>query len=197
MENTAPQNSPRRRLVRRLLVGIGLCLVVLIAVGAYWLQPWKLWTSTTVNEPAPSASGSASDSASDSAAASTVLSEGGFISQEHSTTGTAKLIQLSDGTKILRLEDLATSEGPKVQVLLSDAPVLAGSDGFHVFDEGRYLDLGPLKGNKGDANYVVPAGVDVDGLNSVSIWCDRFDVSFGAAELTPSPGATAGVSPTG
>jgi hypothetical protein len=29
----------------------------------------------------------------------------------------------------------------------------------------------------------MPAGADVDGLTSVSIWCDRFDVSFGAAEL--------------
>jgi Electron transfer DM13 len=184
MENAARPITPRRRLVRRLLVGIGLCLVVLVAFGAYWLQPWKLWTSTTVNEATPSASASA--------AASTVLSEGRFISHEHSTTGTAKLLQLSDGTKVLRLEDLATSEGPKVQVLLSDAPVISRSEGYRVFDEGRYVDLGPLKGNKGNANYVVPAGVDVDGLTSVSIWCDRFDVSFGAAELSPRPGATAG-----
>ncbi len=189
MDNTASPITPRRRLVRRLLVGFGLALIVLIAIGAYWLQPWKLWTNTTVNEAIPSAS--------DSAAASTVLSEGRFISQEHSTTGTAKLIQLSDGTKILRLEDLATSEGPKVQVLLSDAPVRPGSGDYNVFDQGRYVDLGPLKGNKGNANYMVPGGVDVDGLNSVSIWCDRFDVSFGAAELTPPPGATANVSPTG
>jgi hypothetical protein len=184
MENTARPITPRRRLIRRILVGSGLCLVVLVAVGAYWLQPWKLWTSTTVNEATPSAS--------DSAATSTVLSEGRFISQEHSTTGTATLLRLSDGTTILRLEDLATSEGPKVQVLLSDAPVIPGSDGYRVFDEGRYVDLGPLKGNKGNANYTVPAGVDINGLNSVSIWCDRFDVSFGAAELTPPPGATAG-----
>lgn len=181
MDNNARPITPRRRLVRRLLVGIGLCLAVLIAVGAYWLQPWKLWTSTTVNEAAPSASNPP-----------TVLSEGSFISQEHSTTGTAKLVRLSDGTTVLRLEDLATSEGPKVQVLLSDAPVLPGSEGYHVFDEGRYVDLGPLKGNKGSANYAVPAGVDLKGLNSVSIWCDRFDVSFGAAELTPPPGAVDG-----
>jgi hypothetical protein len=184
MENPARPITGRRRLVRRLLVASGLCLVVLVALGAYWLQPWKLWTSTTVDEAAPSASGSA--------AASTVVSEGRFISQEHPTTGTAKLLRLSDGSTVLRLEDLVTSEGPKVQVVLSDAPVIAGSEGYDVFDDGRYVDLGPLKGNKGDANYVVPAGVDVDGLTSVSIWCDRFDVSFGAAELTAPPGATAG-----
>jgi hypothetical protein len=190
MDTNAPPITARRRLVRRLLVGIGLCVVVLIAVGAYWLQPWKLWTNTTVNEAAPSAS--------NPAAAPTVLSEGSFISQEHSTAGTARLVRLSDGTTVLRLQDLATSEGPKVQVLLSDAPVLPGSEGYHVFDDARYVDLGPLKGNKGSANYVVPAGVDIEGLSSVSIWCDRFDVSFGAAELTPPPGDVAGdVSPTG
>ncbi|MFE5511711.1 DM13 domain-containing protein [Streptomyces sp. NPDC056529] len=29
----------------------------------------------------------------------------------------------------------------------------------------------------------VPAGTDLSDLTSVTIWCDRFDVSFGAAVL--------------
>ncbi|MBK3588432.1 DM13 domain-containing protein, partial [Streptomyces sp. MBT57] len=32
-------------------------------------------------------------------------------------------------------------------------------------------------------NYPLPAGLDPAAFTSVSIWCDRFDVSFGAAEL--------------
>jgi hypothetical protein len=172
-------------------------LVISLALGAFWFQPWKLWTSTTVDDPAPL---STSDSAihpadsptqpaesptADAPIGPSVLSEGKFISHEHSTTGTAKLLRLADGSSVLRLEDLSTSDGPKLQVVLSDAPVVAGSGGYHVFDDGRYLDLGPLKGNKGNANYSVPPGADIAGLTSVSIWCDRFDVSFGAAALVP------------
>ena len=46
-----------------------------------------------------------------------------------------------------------------------------------------FIDLGSMKGNKGDQNYDVPAGVDLDKYKSVSIWCARFGVNFGAASL--------------
>ncbi|HQZ86482.1 MAG TPA: DM13 domain-containing protein, partial [Actinomycetota bacterium] len=52
-----------------------------------------------------------------------------------------------------------------------------------VFDKGAYVSLGKLKGNQGNQNYEIPATVDLAKLSSVSLWCDRFDVSFGAAEL--------------
>lgn len=39
------------------------------------------------------------------------------------------------------------------------------------------------QGNKGDQNYPLPTDVDWPKYHSVSIWCDRFDVSFGAAAL--------------
>jgi hypothetical protein len=180
------------------IVGIGLFVAIALTVGAFWFQPWKLWTATTVNEPPPQ---SASDPAqqraepvvvpADFPAGPTVIAEGSFISHEHATTGTVKLLRLTDGSAVVRLENLSTSDGPKLQVVLSDAPVIPGSAGYHVFDDGRYLDLGPLKGNMGSANYPVPAGADIAGLSSVSIWCDRFDVSFGAATLTSmsSPGS--------
>ena len=55
-------------------------------------------------------------------------------------------------------------------------------------------NLGALKGNKGDQNYVLPADVDPAEYMSVSIWCDRFDVSFGAAGLAlPDGFSTQGV----
>jgi hypothetical protein len=40
-----------------------------------------------------------------------------------------------------------------------------------------------LKGNHGSQNYPLPPGLDLTRYTSVSIWCDRFEVSFGAAEL--------------
>jgi Electron transfer DM13 len=37
---------------------------------------------------------------------------------------------------------------------------------------------------------VLTAGVDLSRYRSVSIWCARFQVSFGTAELTTQPGTT-------
>ena len=114
------------------------------------------------------------------------LATGSLISHEHETSGTVRLIRLADGRRVLTLEGLSTSDGPALHVWLTDAPVRPGSDGWKVFDDGRYVDLGALRGNRGDQVYEIPAGTDLAGLNSVSIWCERFAVSFGAAALTPS-----------
>jgi hypothetical protein len=69
---------------------------------------------------------------------------------------------------------------------LTDQPVRAGNAGWRVFDDGRWVELGRLKGNRGDQAYAIPADVDLTGLGSVSIWCKRFAVSFGAAPLQPA-----------
>jgi hypothetical protein len=167
-------------------------LVIVVALAAYWFQPWKLVTKTTVDEPFPTAATQIMPSAPVSAAPPStpvVVAEGALISHEHATSGTVKLVQLPNGSRVLRVENLDTSDGPQLVVLLSDAPVIDGRDGWHVFEQGRHVDLGALKGNRGSANYPVPAGIDLKGLNSVSIWCDRFDVSFGAATLIGLPQA--------
>ena len=94
--------------------------------------------------------------------------------------------RLADGSRVLRVEDLNTSNGPALHVWLSDAPVIEGSAGWSVFDDGRYVDLGELKGNIGSSNYPIPPEVDLAALSSVSIWCARFHVSFAATRLVPS-----------
>ncbi len=48
-------------------------------------------------------------------------------------------------------------------------------------DDGKYVSLDKLKGDKDDQNYAIPAGVHLTDYTSVAIWCDRFDVSSGAA----------------
>ncbi|PAZ10702.1 electron transporter [Streptomyces sp. SA15] len=176
--------------------GIGVLVVAVVGVGfgLYWFQPWKLWQDETVDEAlpgvveaaeppeaAPEAAPSANSSASPSGPRT--LAGGELISHEHATSGTVKLVRLADGSHVVRLENLDTSNGPDLRVWLTDAPVKEGRAGWHVFDDGEYVSLGKLKGNKGSQNYAVPADVDPARYSSVSIWCDRFDVSFGAAEL--------------
>ncbi|WP_327378155.1 DM13 domain-containing protein [Streptomyces sp. NBC_01216] len=167
-------------------------VAVAVAAGLVWFKPWALWVDETVHEALPSASAPAAPPAATEAPSSpqttpaagpVTLAEGTFISHEHATSGTAKIVRLSDGTPVLRLEGLDTSSGPDLRVWLSDAPVKEGKDGWRVFDDGKHVSLGKLKGNKGDQNYPLPADVDWEAYPSVSIWCDRFDVSFGAAGL--------------
>lgn len=111
-----------------------------------------------------------------------VLTSGTFVDGEHATTGTATIFRLPDGSRILRLEGFSTSDGPDVDVALSDQT--AGGDEWGKYDDGRYVGLGDLKGTDGNQNYEIPADVDLSGLNSVVIWCDRFNVAFGTAEIS-------------
>lgn len=111
---------------------------------------------------------------------------GRLITHEHKTTGTVSVLRLPDGGHVLRLENLSTSDGPDLKVWLSDAAVVEGRAGWHVFDDGKYHNLGKLKGNHGNQNYPIPASVKLSDFGSMSIWCDRFNVSFGAASLTPA-----------
>ncbi|MFJ3974190.1 DM13 domain-containing protein [Streptomyces sp. NPDC090021] len=174
-----------------LVVAVAVVVTAALVVGLYLFQPWKLWQDETVSEALPAAlpaAPSASPSGTVSAAPAPpavpqTLTQGSFISHEHDTTGTAKVVRLADGSHVLRLEGLDTSNGPDLRVWLTDAPVKEGVAGWRVFDDGKYVSLGKLKGNKGDQNYEIPADVNLADYSSVAIWCDRFDVSFGAAEL--------------
>ena len=157
--------------------------VVVLTVGLALFQPWKLWVDQTVDEaPIVAIPPAAADGI--TPGGPSVLARGTLISHEHDTTGTVQVVQAADGSRYLRLENLNTSNGPLLKVWLTDAPVKPGKDGWGVFDDGRYADLGALKGNKGSQNYALPADVNLARYRSVSIWCARFHVSFGAAELT-------------
>jgi hypothetical protein len=88
--------------------------------------------------------------------------------------------RLGDGRRVLRLEDLHTSNGPALFVYLSANPAHGPNGAF----DDTYIDLGRLKGNIGSQNYEIPPDVDPGQYPSVVIWCDRFDAAFGAADLT-------------
>ncbi len=111
-----------------------------------------------------------------------VLASGSFVDGEHSTSGRASVLQLPDGSRFVRLEDFSTSDGPDVHVWITDQQ--AGGDDWGKYDDGRYLELGGLKGTDGNQNYAIPADADLAGLTSVIIWCDRFNVAFGSAPVT-------------
>ncbi|WP_309238872.1 DM13 domain-containing protein [Streptomyces lunaelactis] len=165
------------------VLAVGLAVA---GVGLYWFQPWKLWVDETVKDAVPTAAagtGAGDPAAPPAGSAPRTLATGELISHEHNTSGSVRVLQLADGTRALRLEDLDTSNGPDLRVWITNAAVKEGVAGWRVFDDGKYLSLGKLKGNKGDQNYALPEDLDLKQFTSVTIWCDRFDVSFGAAAL--------------
>ncbi len=108
------------------------------------------------------------------------LVEGAFIDRSHPTEGVA--VVLNDGTqqRFLRFEDFATDNGPDLNVYLSSAPADASAGEF----DDDFVDLGDLRGNIGAQNYEIPTDVDLSHHSTVVIWCVRFRVAFGAAELS-------------
>ena len=67
-----------------------------------------------------------------------------------------------------------------MHVYLTAAEVEKGNDSIK---QAGFIDLGSLKGNKGDQNYDIPAGVDLNTFRNVTIWCARFGVNFASAAL--------------
>ena len=207
------------------LVLAGAVATLLLAAALWLFQPWRLFTSNTVDEPEPIAAAPAtatpttrptppdgtpsSDTRSSEPASSSspssrrsgspstrpsptatrpstperrdrVLARGKFEDAEHATSGRVLIKELVDGRRVLRLVDLDTSDGPDLHVWITDRP-RGGSWGS--YDDGRYVRLGPLKANRGNQNYEIPADAKLAGLTSVVIWCDRFDVAFGTAPV--------------
>jgi hypothetical protein len=91
----------------------------------------------------------------------------------HNAEGLAKIIPLADGSTILRLENFKSTNGPNVHVYLSTDKTAS-----------NFVDLGRLKANNGNQNYIIPNGTDLAKYSSVLIWCKDFSVLFGSAELS-------------
>jgi len=111
-------------------------------------------------------------------AANVQLASGVFASGEHETTGTAHVVRLAGGRRVLTLTGFSTSPGPDLRVRVAPG---GGTDG----SADGVADLGALKGNRGDQQYELPAGLAVRGA-TVLIWCRAFSALFGSAALRAS-----------
>lgn len=161
---------------RKLMIGI--IALAVVVVGWYLFRPELLFISKTVNEQLPTAQ--PTTMAMSKGTEPMVLAKGDFRGLAHETKGVATVHQLGDGKRILRLTNFETSNGPDVHVYLVAAEVAKDNE---TVKQAGFIDLGSMKGNKGDQNYDVPADVDLNKYKSVSIWCARFGVNFGAASL--------------
>ena len=91
----------------------------------------------------------------------------------HDAQGDAYTIPLENNSKILRLENFKSTNGPDLYVYLSTDD-----------NASDFINLGELKANKGNQNYEIPKHADLSKYNKVLIWCKAFGVLFGSAELS-------------
>jgi hypothetical protein len=148
-----------------IVIGLGL-------VAWYAFRPERLVVNQTVNEAFPGGQ----------AGAAQTLASGTFHSVLHPTEGTATVYRLGDGSRVLRFTKFKTSNGPDVHVYMVAAD--DAKDHATVLHAG-FIDLGLIKGNIGDQNYTIGPDVDLSKYRTVSVWCKRFSVNFGAAPLIP------------
>lgn len=90
----------------------------------------------------------------------------------HPASGSVRIIENLEET-IIRYEDFETINGPNLHVYLSKD--IEGKD---------FIDLGPIRGTKGNINYTVPEGVDLSEYRYVMYWCVPFSVLFNYADLS-------------
>jgi len=150
--------------------GIPIAAVVVL-VAWYAFRPERLVINRRVNEAMPSGQGDSPPQ---------LLFSGHFYSIGHPTKGIATIYWTGGPARVLRLTNFSTSNGPDVHVY-----IVAADDAKDVatVQQAGFIDLGVLKGNIGDQNYMLGGDVDLRKYRAVSIWCKRFSVNFGAAAL--------------
>jgi len=160
-----------------------LAAAVLAAAGLYWTA----FRDDVVNE--DDASSAAEERAQETPAATPApepaprpmptqnieLAVGSFRGVDgHSGRGTATAIELAKGGRVVTFTDFDVDNGPGVKVYLTPDDSY-GNDSVY---------LGNLKGNVGNQQYEIPAGVDLSVYTTVMLWCDPFSVRMAVATLS-------------
>ena len=101
----------------------------------------------------------------------TLLKQGDLMGVGHTVTGHAGVYE-KDGAYVILLDPYMSQNGPDLKVYLSKD-----------IDASEYIRLGQLKSITGKQSYQVPGTPDLNQYNYIHIWCEKFTVVFGRAEV--------------
>ena len=104
---------------------------------------------------------------------STAAFKGSFVNSAHSTSGNVTVNK--EKTK-LNFTDFKSDSGPNLDIYLV-------SNLSNV--KGAFINLGDIKGLKGNYTYDLPTNTDFTVYKYVVVWCADFNVNFGYATLAP------------
>ena len=145
---------------------IGVVVLILLGIAYYLISP--LFIFKEANESLPVVVGNGSVGVN-----GVVLSSAVLVPSAHEVSGSVKMWGLPNEKRILRFEDLDTVNGPDLYIYL--ATDTSASD---------FVDLGKIKATRGNINYDIPAGTDLQKYDNVLIWCKQFKVLFSYGELS-------------
>lgn len=90
----------------------------------------------------------------------------------HVTSGGVAIVKTAQGLAVKLGPDFFLDGAP-------DPKVGFGANGSYV--DGTLI--GELASTKGEQLYPIPAGMDVSQFNEIYIWCEKFSVPLGVAQL--------------
>lgn len=109
-----------------------------------------------------------------------LLAAASFEPVRHDAEGRAQVVAVPDGDRVLTLTEFSVDNGPDLRLyLVAGRPTTEG-------DVNDVVDLGGLKGNRGNQQYTLPPTLDLDRYSTVVVWCRAFSVLFARAPLERS-----------
>ncbi len=170
-------------MMARLSLTVLMVVAALLTAACNPSQPTAAETDSANVETASATDASSETTA--SSAASSAARQGVFASAEHATTGNVELISQDGQSTLVFDENFATSNGPNLVVVLhrSADPIAETTPPAYPLNEADYVVIAPLTATNGRQEYAVPAEIDPTAFESVAVWCQQFNATFGAAPL--------------
>lgn len=111
---------------------------------------------------------------------SMAIATGTFTAAEKPTTGTARIVQ-TGGQRYVELDSAfsTSNQGPDLHVLLDTTATPPATYPA----QNAAINLGKLQNYTGAQRYAIPANVNVSQYQSVVIWCEMANATFGYAPL--------------
>lgn len=140
-----------------------------VATGGPWKVTVEQQVDTPLIEPAPAGLASAK-----------VLGTATVYNVDREGQGTAKIYEMPNGTRLIRLEDFFVSINSDLELRLSERPNPRSTDEAV---NSPWKLVAPLKATVGNMNYEVPRDIDVSKYQSIVIWCEITRNAYAAASI--------------
>lgn len=161
---------------------VGLTILGWLLFGFFGIQ--ALWIDRVVNEPipmTPTVDGSTTTSTEPSI---TTLAQGVFTQGDSTYTINGTVVVTEDsGARVISFRDFNVTNGPDLFVYIVTSPNTDNQTVKEAVREGKFVNIGALKGNKGNQTYTLPPEIELNENTVISIWCRRFSRNFGSADL--------------
>jgi hypothetical protein len=140
-----------------------------VTTGGAWKITVEQQVDVPLVEPAPA-----------NLAAAKVLGTATVYNVDKEGEGTAKIYDVGNGTRILRLENFFVTVNSDLEIRLSE---LTAPKSTPEVEKAAFKVVAPLKATVGSMNYEVPKDIDISKYRSIVIWCEITRNAYAAATI--------------